>query len=126
MRIILRLNEQRDQDIIFWLNHQENRSEGIREAIRKQIEREDNVNAMIADMIKQADALTPLGSAIADVRFCIDTGSRTLEDVKKLIGYQYQGEREQLLDQAWQQVYGVEKVELSSIYGEEHNDESDS
>lgn len=124
MRIILRLNEQRDQDIIYWLNHQENRSEAIREAIRKQIEMDKNVKTMLDDIVKLSE--DPLWNAKADISFYMAIGCSGLEDVKKHLGEMYKGDREQLLDIAWNELYGAEKVKLSSIYGEEHENESNS
>ena len=131
-RIIIRLNEQRDRDVIEWLDGQENKSEAIRKAVRDQISMEQHLNDMLNEMSsmgKDPDPVDPLEQAIKDVKICVDIYKdqvHSVNDVKRFIGWLYPGEKKQLLDQAWQQVYGVEKVELSSIYGEEHNDESDS
>lgn len=110
MRIILRLNEQRDQDIIYWLNHQENRSEGIREAIRKQIEKEKAVETMLQDMLTYGEDPDPLEQAKKDVKLCreeIYPGQvDSVNDVKRFIGWLYPGDKSQLLDQAWNELYG--------------------
>lgn len=110
MRIILRLNEQRDQDIIYWLNHQENRSEGIREAIRKQIEKEKAVETMLQDMLTYGEDPDPLEQAKKDVKLCreeIYPGQvDNVDDVKRFIGWLYPGDKSQLLDQAWNELYG--------------------
>lgn len=110
MRIILRLNEQRDQDIIYWLNHQENRSEEIREAIRKQIEKEKAVETILQEMFTYGENAYSLEQAKKDVKLCreeIYPGQvDSVDDVKRFIGWLYPGDKSQLLEQAWNELYG--------------------
>lgn len=117
-RIIIRLNEQRDRDVIEWLDGQENKSEAIRKLVRDQITKEQNVNDMLNEMSSQGLDPDPLEQAIKDVKICVDIYKdqvHSVQDVKRFIGWLYPGEKKQLLDQAW-----------AKLYGEEHENESNS
>ena len=108
-RIIIRLNEQRDRDVIEWLDVQENKSETIRKLVRDQITKEQNVNDMLDEMSSQGMDPDPLKQAIKDVKICVDIYKgqvHSVQDVKRFIGWLYSGEKKQLLDQAWNELYG--------------------
>ncbi len=102
MKFQFRLSEQRDGDIIYWLNHTEDKSEAIRSAIRAAIEKEAMVSKALEDMARMNDPATAVEQAIDDIRFAMKTWNRTtLEEVKKDIGWMYP---DGVLEKAWQKM----------------------
>lgn len=110
MKFQFRLSEQRDGDIIYWLNHTEDKSEAIRSAIRAAIEKEKAINDMIAAMSRIDDHDTELKKAIKDIHWTCQhyKGCNTLDDVKRFIGWIYPGEKKSLLDEAWKELHDNE------------------
>lgn len=102
MKFQFRLSEQRDGDIIYWLNHTEDKSEAIRSAIRAAIEKEEAVSRALEEMSKAQDPATQIEQAKEDIRFVMRTWHRTtLEEVKEDIGWMYPAG---VLDQAWKEM----------------------
>lgn len=102
MKFQFRLSEQRDGDIIYWLDHTEDKSEAIRSAIRAAIEKEEMVSKALEEMARMEDPATQIDQAKEDIRFAMDTWHRTtLEEVKKDIDWMYP---DGVVDQAWKEM----------------------
>lgn len=126
MKFQFRLSEQRDGDIIYWLNHTEDKSEAIRSAIRAAIEKEKLVSEMLEgmsrlgdpakqqemdeavrkakeEMARMNDPATQVQMAINDIK-CEMTYAdiKTLDDAKKQIGWMYP---DGVIDQAWKEMF---------------------
>ena len=102
MKFQFRLSEHRDGDIIYWLNHTEDKSEAIRSAIRAAIEKEEMVSKALEEMTRAADPATQIQQAINDIKFEMSyANAETLDDIKTQIGWMYP---EGVLDQAWKEM----------------------
>lgn len=102
MKFQFRLSEQRDGDIIYWLNHTEDKSEAIRSAIRAAIEKEEMVSKALEEMTKAADPATQIQQAISDIKFEMSYANvHTFDEVKEQIGWMYPAG---VLDQAWKEM----------------------
>ena len=110
-RIIIRLNEQRDRDVIEWLDGQENKSEAIRKLVRDQITMEQNVNDMLnvmSSMGADYEEAYTLDQVIQDVRNAESISTWQIcsaADVKKYIGWTYPADKLDLIDQAWEVIH---------------------
>lgn len=126
MKFQFRLSEQRDGDIIYWLNHTEDKSEAIRRAIRAAIAKEEAVSEMLAAMTKIPDDDAELAQAIKDVEWTCEhyKDCDTLDYVKQLIGWMYPGDKSQLLDMAWKMMQ--DRLYGSEVYADECNAKNDS
>lgn len=102
MKFQFRLSEQRDGDIIYWLNHTEDKSEAIRSAIRAAIEKEEMVSKALEEMTRATDPSTQIQQAIRDIQFEMSYANvHTLDEVKAQIGWMYPAG---VLDQAWKEM----------------------
>lgn len=109
MKFQFRLSEQRDGDIIYWLNHTEDKTAEIKKAIREVIRKENAVNEMLAAMAKVPDDEEMLKQAVKDIKITQEMykNCNTLDDVKRLIGWVYPGEKKKLLDKAWSMINDI-------------------